>query len=375
MESKRNKMITKIIIVFIVVIVLCTYFSKTVENMLLPKVTVIQLKPGAIGEGFEGTGTVEYEDTHTIYSMPDWTVKEIEVKVNQNIKKGDVLAKVDNDQITLMEREEQEVIMELQDEINSLKKLPNPDQDKLKEDLFKLDTENIKYKEIRKGLTGDGSILSDMDGKIVGINPQNVGSFSAASEGDGSGEADSLAGDALFEIVPSEPSLSVKWTVSSKDADEFSIGDNVNVATGDDDENSKLTVVTATVSEKTYNAEKDEYEFSAIINDNSNLKQDDKVTVSTEASTKRYDNVIPKSCLYDEEGTDYVYEVSARSGSLGEEDYVQKVQVQVGASDDLNCSIKATSDLTKGIYGIVSNASKPIEDNDEVKPIFPDSSR
>jgi HlyD family secretion protein len=375
MESKRNKMITKIIIVFIVVIVLCTYFSKTVENMLLPEVTVIQLKPGAIGEGFEGTGTVEYEDTHKIYSRQDWTVKEIEVKVNQNVKKGDVLAKVDIDQITLMEREEEEVIMGIQDEINSLKKAPNPDQDKLKEDQFKLDTENIKYKEIRKGLTGDGSILSDMDGKIVNINSQNLGGFSGASEGDVSGEADSVAGNALFEIVPSEPSLSVKWTVSSKDADEFSIGDNVNVATGDDDKNSKLTVVTATVSEKTYNAEKDEYEFSGIINDNSNLKQDDKVTVSTEASTKRYDNVIPKSCLYDEDGTDYVYEVSARSGALGEEDYVQKVQVQVGASDDLNCSIKATSDLTKGIYGIVSNTSKPIEDNDEVKLIFPDSLR
>lgn len=382
-KNRRNKTVTTIIIVFICIIVLCTYFSKTVKNMLLSEVTVIHLKPGAIGDGFEGSGVVKYEDTHKIYSMSNWDIKEIEVKANQNVKKGDVLAKVDNDEINLKEKEEKEVIMQLEDEINSLKKVPTPDQDRIKEDQFKLDTENIKYKAIRKGLTEDGSILSDMDGKIVTINSQNGASNSAenasgssnASQGDESVSSGVSEGNVLFEIVSNTPSLSVNWTVSDKDGDKFSIGDKINVTTGDGDDSTKSTVVTATISSKKYNSQKDDYQLLGTINDKSDLKQDDKITISRASGTKRYNNVIPKSCLYDENGTDYIYEVSSRNGALGEEDYVQKIQVQVGVSDSLNCSIKSSSDLSKGTYGIVSNTSKPIDDNDEVKLIVSAATR
>jgi len=232
MKSKRNKIVNISIIVFIVIVVLCTYFSKTIKNMLLPEVTVAYLKPGTIGDGFEGTGTIDYEDTHKIYSMPSWSVNEINVKLNQSVKKGDVLAKVDNDAINLKEREEQAVIMQLQDEIDTLKKATTLDQNKINEDQYKLDTENEKYKAIRKGLTNDGSILSDVDGKIVSINSKSNGGFSSGQDVDSSGassDSNSLesGGDlgggstALFEIVSNEPSLSVKWVVPYKDADKF----------------------------------------------------------------------------------------------------------------------------------------------------------
>ncbi|MFL0253206.1 biotin/lipoyl-binding protein [Clostridium neuense] len=386
MKSKRNKIVNISIIVFIVIVVLCTYLSKTVKNMLLPEVTVAYLKPGTIGDGFEGTGTIDYEDTHKIYSMPSWSVKEISVKLNQSVKKGDVLAKVDNDAINLKEREEKAVIMQLQDEIDTLKKASTPDQNKINEDQYKLDTENAKYKTIRKGLTDDGSILSDVDGKIVSINSKNSGESSLNGQDEGSsgasGDSDSLgSGDdlgqsssALFEIVSNEPSLCVKWAVPYKDDDKFSVGTKVNVISGDDDKDSKASSVTGVVSKKIYNSGRDEYEIYADINDKSNLKKDDKVTITTQGSTKRYNNVIPKSCLYEENGIDYVYEFSAGGGTLGEESSVKKVQVQVVAFDSMNCSIKAESNSQLS-GGIVTNTSKPISDNDEVKCTFTAASR
>lgn len=386
MKSKRNKIVNISIIVFIAIVVLCTYFSKTVKNMLLPKVTVAYLKPGTIGDGFESTGTIDYENTHKIYSMPSWTVKEVNVKLNQSVKKGDVLAKVDNDAINLKEREEHAVIMQLQDEIDTLKKAATLDQNKINEDQYKLDTENAKYKAIRKGLTDDGSILSDVDGKIVSINSKNGGgsSFSSSDENlsgnldnlDSSGQGEDLgpSSSALFEIVSNEPSLSVKWTVSYKDADKFSIGTKVNVINGDVDKDSKSSSVTGVVSKKTYNSGKDEYEILADINDKSNLKKDDKVTITMQGSTKRYNNVIPKSCLYEENGIDYVYEFSSGGGTLGEESSVKKVQVQVVAFDSMNCSIKSANNSQLS-GGIVTNTSKPISDNDEVKCTFTAASR
>ncbi len=103
-KDKKNKIITILIIVFISIIVFCTYFSKTIKNMLLPEVNTVHIKPGTIGEGVEFKGIVQYENTHKIISKPNWNIKEIKVKVNQNVKEGDVLASVDNDEITLKEK-------------------------------------------------------------------------------------------------------------------------------------------------------------------------------------------------------------------------------------------------------------------------------
>jgi HlyD family secretion protein len=374
---KKNKIVTILFTGFIVIVVICTYFSKTIKNALLPEVTIVQLNSGVIGDGFESTATVKYANTHKIYKLPTWTIKELDVKLNDDVKKGQVLAKVDNDAITLSEREEEEVIMQLEDEINSLKKQTNPDQDKIKEDQFKLETENIKYKDITKGLTSDGSILSDIDGKIVNINPELLKSTSTpADETSSESSNDGSEEDMLFEIVGSDTSFCLNWTVGDTDADKLSVGDSVNVSSEGDDDNSKF-IATAIISDEKYNSDKDQYEITATIKDKVNLKEDDKVSVSLQQTVKRYNNVIPKSCLYDENGSDYIYEVNSKGGSLGEEDYVQKIQVQVVASDTLNCSIKAVngSQIPKSTYGIVSNTSKPLDDNDEVEPIFQDVSR
>ncbi|URZ01762.1 efflux RND transporter periplasmic adaptor subunit [Clostridium felsineum] len=378
MKSKKNKIVTISIIVFVGIIVVCTYFSKTIKNMLLPEVSVAYIKPGNIGESFEATGTIQYENTHKIYPMSNWQVKQVCVKLNQEVKKGDVLAKVDNDEISLKEKEEQEIIIQLQDEINSLKKAQPPDQDKIKEDQYKLDTENIKYKAIRKGLTDDGSILSDIDGKIVSINSQNQDTTSdTQSDNSSSSQAENnvqAASNALFEIISSDATFSVKWIASDKDAEKISIGDNVNV-TSQDGENSNAE--TATISEKKYDSNKDQYEFLATLNNNKNLKENDKVTVSTQGNGKKYDNVIPKSCLHDENGVDYIYAVKAKNGALENEEYVEKIQVKVLDSDTLNCAIKSVNDghLDKSNYGIVSSSSKSIDDNSEVKLVTTEVSR
>lgn len=378
MKSKKNKIVNISIIVFVCVILVCTYFSKTIKNMLLPEVTISYMKPGSIGESFEATGTIQYENTHKIYPMSNWQVKQVCVKLNQDVKKGDVLAKVDNDEISLKEKEEQEIIMQLQDEINSLKKEQPPDQDKIKEDQYKLDTENIKYKAIRKGLTNDGSILSDVDGKIVSIKSQSEETTSDTQSDSSSspqvGDNVQATSNALFEILSSDATFSVKWTASDKDAEKFSIGDNVNV-TSQDGENSNAE--TAVISEKKYDSTKDEYELLATLNSNKNLRKNDKVNVSTNGNEKKYDTVIPKSCLYDENGVDYIYAVKAKNGALENEEYVEKIQVKVIDSDTLNCAItSANADhLDKSNYGVVSSSSKSIDDNSEVKPVTTEVSR
>lgn len=387
MKIKRNKIINLSILIFIIVIIVCSYFSETIKNMLLPEVTVASLKSSTIGNSVDSSGTVYYENTHKIFLMSDWSIKDICVKVNQNVKKGDVLAKVYNNEIVLKEREEQQIIMQLQDEINDLKKASTPDQNKIQEDQYKLNTENLKYKEIRKGLTSDGSILSDVDGKIYSINSQystnasdsssDTSSISNESSSSSSGESSSSSGsNALFEIVNSNSKLCVEWVVSSEDSQNFSIGNEVNITYEDSQDETSSKTAKATISDKKYDSSKDEYELSASIITNNSLKANDTVTVSTESKNIKYNNVIPKSCLYEDNGIDYIYEVNSKNSALSSDQYVKKVQVQVIDSDSLNCSIKSSNGIELGnSYGIVSSTSKPIEDNSEVRISTTDSSR
>ena len=248
--------------------------------------------------------------------------------------------------------------MNLQDEIKTLKNTPNSDHNKINEEQFQLDTENIKYKQIRKGLSSDGSILSDMDGKIVAINSSvNHSSDSTAS-----------ASSSLFEIVSTKPNFVVNWTLSSTDAKKFSVDDKVNIIKASDNSNSTNIELSGQVLQKQYNTQTSEYEFSASIDGTYNFKENDNVTVGTIENAKTYDNVIPKSCLNEENGLDYIFIVNQKGGALGTYEYVQKVQVQVVASNDENCSIKSESGASiPSNYGIVMSTSKTIDDNSEVK--------
>ncbi|EKO1913409.1 efflux RND transporter periplasmic adaptor subunit [Clostridium botulinum] len=390
-KDKKNKIITILIIAFISIIVFCTYFSKTIKNMLLPEVNTVHIKPGTIGEGVEFKGIVQYENTHKIVSKPNWNIKEIKVKVNQNIKEGDVLASVDNDEITLQEKIQKVKIMKLENELKNLKNPPKPSESKegdeskpslgeennskinnnnrIKEVQFELETENMQYKEIRKGLTEDGNILSDIDGKIVSIG----GALSAGAGSDGGSAAASAGGTSLFEIGSSQTNFSVRWKVSSKEGEKYSIGDKINVfvpsGKKDSSGNIQEKKVSSSINQKKYIDEKEEYEFLADIKDKAYINQGDKVTITTAESTKRYNNVIPKSCLNEDQGKSYIFLVKQRGGALGSEFYVEKVFVQLVAYDDQNCSIKpyTGNDSIKDSYGIVSNTSKPLTENTEVK--------
>ncbi|QAA32320.1 efflux RND transporter periplasmic adaptor subunit [Clostridium manihotivorum] len=350
---RRKKIINIVIAVFISSILFCMYFSKTIKNMLLPEVSTAQLKSGAIGDTFETEGIINYENTHKIICQSDWEVQDIAVQVNKPVKKGDILGKVDNSKVILEEREEQAQIMKLENELKSLQATPNGDVDKIKESQYELSTEKLKLSQIRKGLDQNGNILCDMDGKIVNISGQ-------ATE-------DAVKSTALFEIVDDNPKFIVKFEANPKDAERLAIGSNIDVLIKTKD-NNKDNKITSSISEKTYNMEKDSYTFLAEINNAGQLKPGDKVTINLVEDSKRYDNVIPKACLTEEAGEDYVYIVKDKTNALGGELYVEKVPVQVIASDSINCAIKMenSNDISGG-YGVVVNSSKQIEDKAEVK--------
>lgn len=81
-QVKFKRIVIKSGIVFFIVILFLTYFSKTIDNLLLPKVKVSDVITGSLSE---------YPDTmHTHYLLPLSSVVSEEVYVINTLKNGDV---------------------------------------------------------------------------------------------------------------------------------------------------------------------------------------------------------------------------------------------------------------------------------------------
>ena len=63
-KDKLKSVVLKFSIVFFIVIALLTYFSKTINNMLLPKVKVVSVQTGVIDD------TAGSNDMKTHYLLP-----------------------------------------------------------------------------------------------------------------------------------------------------------------------------------------------------------------------------------------------------------------------------------------------------------------
>ncbi len=88
---RRKDMIKNFIIVFLVIMLILTFFSNTIMNYSLPKVAVQYIQSGTITSVIRGQGTVESGDPYNVMVKYSKTVGSISVKNGQEVKAGDLL--------------------------------------------------------------------------------------------------------------------------------------------------------------------------------------------------------------------------------------------------------------------------------------------
>ena len=94
---RRKDMIKNFIIVFLVVMLVLTFFSNTIMNYSLPQVAVQYIQPGTITSVIRGEGTVESGDPYSVMVKQAKTVSRIHVKVGSIVKEGDTLVSLDGE--------------------------------------------------------------------------------------------------------------------------------------------------------------------------------------------------------------------------------------------------------------------------------------
>ncbi|MBE5924577.1 MAG: HlyD family efflux transporter periplasmic adaptor subunit [Lachnospiraceae bacterium] len=90
-DSKRKKLIKKVATVFVVVLLLLTFFSNTIMNYSLPEVATEPVTMGTVSNKVRGQGTVETNTDIEVTVSGKRVVKEVKVESGDEVKKGQVL--------------------------------------------------------------------------------------------------------------------------------------------------------------------------------------------------------------------------------------------------------------------------------------------
>ena len=90
-EKNRKHIIKKAAVIFLVAMLLLTFFSNTIMNYSLPEVATEPVTTGTVSNKVRGQGTVETNSDCEVTVRGTRLVKEVKVEAGDEVKKGDVL--------------------------------------------------------------------------------------------------------------------------------------------------------------------------------------------------------------------------------------------------------------------------------------------
>lgn len=193
-ENKRKRNLKVIFVAFIILLVFFTFFSNTLQSMILPKVATEQPVKGHLEFTLEESGTLKPLSQISLSHPEGLKVAKILVKEGDHVKKGQQLILYDT----------QDAKRELQDEITSLMKQKldlqglhdqyietYAEEDELKLESAKRDIEKSqldiasqerKINGLQKQIASKQSLAAPMSGRITKVNA--VQGFSSSGEPD-----------------------------------------------------------------------------------------------------------------------------------------------------------------------------------------------
>ena len=107
-ENKRREWVKNAIIIFLVIMLLLTFFSNTIMNYSLPEISAQQVTNGTLSEQIRGSGTVEANQSYEVKMGETRKIASVEVKVGDEVEKGQTLLKLedsDSEELTTAEKE------------------------------------------------------------------------------------------------------------------------------------------------------------------------------------------------------------------------------------------------------------------------------
>lgn len=108
-ENKRRGWVKDVAIIFLVIMLILTFFSRTIMNMSLPEVSGQYATYGNIAASVRGTGTVQTNMAYGVQISQTRQIKEILVRKGQDVEAGDTLILLEDDESEELTRAREEL--------------------------------------------------------------------------------------------------------------------------------------------------------------------------------------------------------------------------------------------------------------------------
>lgn len=404
-------------LMFLLIVILLTFFSKTINSFLMSEVECKNPVSGFLQTEISAKGTVKALNVEKIYVYGNWTVTDVKVGEGAEVAKGDVLATVGTEDVRLdMKAGELEVIRmenaleqyresfdagkhqdviillskavdKAQKELDSAKSLYESGaetqkavedaQDRLdsairdyrtglKEfDLTKMDYERtLKEKETElelKKLEYE-RLTSKMpkDGNII-ADADGIVRMAAIEKGSACNN-----GQVIFELIKKDSPMMVEWSLNPEKADKIKVGDDVAFKINSNGSSSMVSSsIEGTIKEKQYLPASGMYILSSVIRrDMKGIKDGQEVTATVKKISRDYQFIVPNSSITKGNGNDYMFVIKQYSRVLGNVECAVMVKVKVEESDDFNSAVTGPINPDNNI---VIFSSKALTDGVQVK--------
>lgn len=396
---KRKKVLMRAVAVFFGIMLVLTFFSSTLNNLGLTRVEAVMVRSGNLSYIVEGQANAVPQIIRDVYTQQSLRVKNVLVKKGQTVKKGQLLAQLDVEDIvkeikgttldvefkktqmalaskkydidlkismdkSLDEKKALATALELYksgaetqvniDNLKSACQAADNDYQKLLEqkaaDIAVLQNEleklNLNLHSLQAWLEKNISLLSPIDGYIWEINIQE-GAFTSTAQ-----PSFKIAGNGGF---------CAHFTVTAEEGKLLRVGDAITItipSLNDKKLESKINLIenSKTISKA--------LEVTALI-DYPELKGGEMLSININKESGFYSSIIPNSAVFtDSSGKKFAYVIKERKSSLGKEFYLQKAFIYIAAA---NKNETAVASGLSSVEKVVTKSEKPVMSGDRVK--------
>jgi multidrug efflux pump subunit AcrA (membrane-fusion protein) len=409
----RKKVIQKIAITFLLIILFFTFFSNTINNLSLPLVTTDKPINGALINSLTASGAITEKEAIEIYADGNRKVNEVKVKVGDTVTKGQELIVLDNTELVNQLKDEkarldqkklnlsklQEAVSE--SNILAIDKNIELAKQKLQEAEAKLKALRDKYsvgqatqEEVNAAETNVNNAKMDYDiaqnnkEKTVKDNGRDVNSLKLdiemqerkvndindkinnsviKAEADGEVLEVNAVKNRIYnnsqpavKLSNSSGGYTITFTVDSDSADLVKEGSDISITLDSTRKSKKAKVETIHDNVQMRGQKKDI--VVSLSSEGVNLGVTASINVSS--NSKAYNTLIPIDALREGDDGYYVYVISQKKGTLGDEYFARQVKVEVEAYDS---SKAAVSDGVMPMDKVIVTTDKTLSDGDQVR--------
>lgn len=192
--QKRKDIIKNILIVFLIILLILTFFSNTIMNRSLPEIATESSISGSLTEKLNASGIVESNQSYEVKAKSSSTIDAIKVKTGQEVKKGDILFTVNTEENTelkeaqtllkSMELEYQKMLLNIPKDYaaeNQAIKNAQADlntliakRDEIAANKAESDSKKGEYNQAKSELSGITSELTDVQMYMTSLNTDDI---------------------------------------------------------------------------------------------------------------------------------------------------------------------------------------------------------